>query len=210
MLWQLKILLVDSCQFSNFIANKQSVFWAIIFIKMSSILTAFSEFVASHRHTLYRENVDLTSLIEICSTKTPTLKLSMMSDDARYIRKTMSKMASQIKCKINWICVRDSDLAEVIVRNVCKYAPNRKFPIYGLRAIERIVSKDIVIEETKLQQIYLIHLTKANMDVDTISKMIILELDSMTAEIQIDEVVEAWISVANATIQHTHVGWNIL
>lgn len=96
----------------------------------------------------------------------------------------------------------------MIILNVCKFAPNRKFPLYGLRSIQRILSKDADIEETRLQQMFLVHLSKTNMDVDTLATIISIRLDSMTAEIRMDENVQMWIDIATATTKHTHVGSN--
>lgn len=95
-------------------------------------------------------------------------------------------------------------MATVILINLYKYSPNNAFPLVGLEAINRIIRKDVDIEDVSVQQILLLHLTKMKGDV-FYSARTIAKLDRLTLDVKMDDRLQQWQKIAKSTIDNKHV-----
>lgn len=96
-------------------------------------------------------------------------------------------------------------MAAVIVENMIKFSPNRKFPLISLRAVGNIISKSVNIEEVRLQHMLLVHLTKMDLDVNMFTHMVFLYFNTMTTDINVDSRFEDWETIADRVLHHRHV-----
>ncbi|XP_037045202.1 uncharacterized protein LOC119080752 isoform X2 [Bradysia coprophila] len=150
---------------------------------MSSIVTKFGEYVDSQNERSDIDQVDLSQLAAHFNSTTP-LQLRMNSNTSA------------------------SELATVILINLNKYAPNNAFPLVGLKAVNKIIRKDVNIEDVFVQQILLIHLTKMNLDVMKIARTM-AKLDRLTLDFHMDERLEEWEAISKITIKNKHIRYLI-
>lgn len=89
----------------------------------------------------------------------------------------------------------------MIIINFLKYA-QATIHKFGLDALKRIISKNVEEEDTKVQLMLMVHVSKLSIPNPA---TVYTYVESTTCLMQIDEVVESWVAIANKLLEHLEV-----
>lgn len=94
-----------------------------------------------------------------------------------------------------------SNMPGVIVSNFAKYG-DRSIEKYGLDYLKKIITKNPEEDDTKLQLMMMVHLSKLNVD-DPAS--LFINVEGATIRVDNTEALNSWIAISHSVLQHTGV-----
>lgn len=97
------------------------------------------------------------------------------------------------------------NLASAIVINICtSYGQTKMFPKRGIESLTNIIGKSMDSPETAAKQIFLVHISKRNMDVDLFAYLIIMT-DKMSVKSVLSESEIKWVELAKKVTRNKKV-----
>lgn len=89
----------------------------------------------------------------------------------------------------------------VVVLNFAKFSGST-IPKYGLEALNKIVTKDTAAEDTKVQLMLMVHVTKLNVPEP---EVIFKHIENATCNVDVTATMVSWIDIAYKVVQHFEV-----
>lgn len=97
------------------------------------------------------------------------------------------------------------NLASAIVKNICtSYGETKMFPKRGIESLTNIIGKSVDSPETAAKQIFLVHISKRNMDVELFAYLIIMT-DKMSVKSVLSESEINWVELAKKVTRNKEV-----
>lgn len=99
------------------------------------------------------------------------------------------------------------NLGSVIVMNICtSYQQTKMIPKRGIEILTNIIGKSMDSPDAAAKEIFLLHISKKNMDVDLFVYLII-KTDTMSVKSVLSESEMKWVELAKKVIRHKEVNF---